>query len=112
MCMNSPICKKSKECAEYFLSFGIDILDIQILNYACTNKDTQRLLTTDIHTNVTKQNELRARQNDVAIQAQANKVQMKQKDLEVEMSVKDNEVALQKKQLENASSLLTVNVKL
>jgi hypothetical protein len=100
------------ECAEYFMSFGIDILDIQILNYSCTNAATQKLLTTDIHTNVTKQNELRARQNDIAIQAQANKVQMKQKDLEVEMSVKDNEVALQKKTLENSIRLKEMEIEI
>ena len=100
------------ECAEYFMSFGIDILDIQILNYSCINAATQTLLTTDIHTNVTKQNELRARQNDIAIQAQANKVQMKQKDLEVEMSVKDNEVALQKKQLENSIRIKEMEIEI
>ncbi len=89
------------ECSEFFLSFGIEILEIQILKYHCPNPSTQLLLTTQVHTAVTKENELRARQNDIAIQTQSNKVQMKQKDLEVEMSVKDNEVVMQKKLLEN-----------
>jgi regulator of protease activity HflC (stomatin/prohibitin superfamily) len=88
------------ECSDYFSNFGIDIRDIQILDYRCPNKDTQELLAQDIHSNVTKQNQLRAKQNDVAIQEEANKVQMKQKDLEVEMSLKENEVDLSKKELE------------
>ena len=85
------------ECSEFFLSFGIEILEIQILQYACPSPATQSLLTSQVHTAVMKENELKARQNDIAIQAQSNKVQMKKKDLEVEMSVKDNEVAMQKK---------------
>ena len=100
------------ECSEFFLSFGIEILDIQILNYNCPNPNTQRLLTSQIHTSVTKQNELRARQNDIAIQTQSNKVQMKQKDLEVEMSIKDNEVALQKKLLENSIRLKEMDIEI
>jgi hypothetical protein len=89
------------DCNKYFMSFGIAVLDIQILEYVCTNPQTQKLLTTDIHTNVTKNNELKAMINDIDIQEQANKVEMKRKDLEVDMIVKDNDVALQKKELEN-----------
>lgn len=88
------------DCSAYFQDFGIEIRDIQILDYRCPNPDTQKLLSEDIHLNVNKQNELRARQNDVAIQEESNKVMMKQKDMEVEVDMKDNEVAYAKKQLE------------
>jgi hypothetical protein len=87
--------------SEYFNTYGIEILDIQILNYKA-DLSTQRLLDKDIETSVQKQNELRATQNDIAIQEQTNVVNRKIKDLEVEMAQKDNEVALEKKQLENA----------
>lgn len=89
------------ECTNYFQTFGIAVLDVQILNYICTEKDTQELLNMDIHTNVNKQNVLRAHQNDILIQAQANEVSRKQKDLEIVMAEKDNEVIMQKKVLEN-----------
>ena len=59
-----------------------------------------------------KENELKARQNDIAIQAQSNKVQMKKKDLEVEMSVKDNEVAMQKKLLENSIRMKEMDIEI
>ena len=85
----------------YFENFGIDVEDLMILNYRCVNESTQVLLHEDIHTNVTKQNELRARQNDILIQEQGNEVKRKQKDLEVQMCMKDNEVALQEKVMEN-----------
>lgn len=97
-------------CSSYFLQFGIEVLDIQVLNYTCTSKNTQELLETDIHTNVTKQNELRMRQNDVLIQEQISEVQRKQKDLEVQMALKDNEVALQKKQLDNSIRLKDMEI--
>ncbi len=87
--------------SDYFMKFGIRVLDIQVINYKCVLASTQELLETDIHTNVTKQNELRARQNDVLIQEENNKVLNKQKDLEVQMAAKDMEVQLKKKQLEN-----------
>jgi len=90
-----------KTVSTYFETFGIKVLDIQVINYRCVLQSTQELLETDIHTNVTKQNELRARQQDVAIQEENNKVLNKQKDLEVQMAAKDNEVSLKKKQLEN-----------
>jgi hypothetical protein len=89
------------ECCDYFQTFGIVVLDVQILNYKCTERDTQELLNMDIHTNVNKQNELRAHQNDILIQAQANEVSRKQKDLEIVMAEKDNDVIMQKKILEN-----------
>ena len=87
--------------SEYFNTYGIEILDIQILNYKA-DFATQKLLDKDIETSVQKQNELRATQNDIAIQEETNVVNRKIKDLEVEMAQKDNEVALEKKQLENA----------
>lgn len=88
-------------CSNFFKQFGITILDIQILNYTCVNPETQKLLDKDIYTNVTKQNELRAAQNDVTIQESINAVNLKQKDLQVLMNIKDNEVLLQKQTLEN-----------
>ena len=87
--------------SEYFNTYGIEILDVQILNYKADDS-TQALLDKDIETSVQKQNELRATQNDILIQEQTNVVNRKIKDLEVEMAQKDNEVALEKKQLENA----------
>ena len=86
--------------SEYFNQYGIEILDIQILNFHADGA-TQRLLDTEIETSVAKQNELRSTQNEIAIQAEKNRVNRKIKDLEVEMAHKDNEVALEKKQLEN-----------
>ena len=86
--------------SEYFNQYGIEVLDIQILNFKADHA-TQRLLDRDIETSVAKQNELRATQNDIAIQVETNVVNRKIKDLEVEMAQKDNEVALEKKQLEN-----------
>ena len=84
----------------------------KILNYECVNRQTQELLNTDIHTNVTKQNELRAQQAMILIQEQANEVQRKQKDLEVQMAMKDNEVALQKKQLENSIRIKEMDIEI
>ena len=97
---------------EYFRNFGISIEDLQILNYNCQNKRTQELLSLDIHTNVTKQNELRARQNDILIREQANEVTRKQKDLEVQMCLKDNEVALQQKLLENKIRVAEMDIEI
>ena len=53
------------------------------MNFMCVNKETQKLLDMDIHTNVNKQNELRATQNDIMIQEQINEVQRRRKDLQV-----------------------------
>ena len=86
--------------SEYFNQYGIEVLDIQILNFQA-DAATQKLLDTDIETSVAKQNELRTTQNEIAIQTETNRVNRKIKDLEVEMAQKDNEVALEKKQLEN-----------
>lgn len=87
--------------SENLQNYGITILDIQIIQYTCVEPKTQELLQQDIHTNVTKQNELRARQSDILIQEQNNEVMRKQKDLEVQMAMKDNQVKLQKKQMDN-----------
>lgn len=85
----------------YFESFGITIIDIQILNFGFVEKRISEMLELDIHTNVTKQNILRAVQNDALIQEQSNEVLRKQKDLDIAMTVKNNEVELQKKILQN-----------
>ena len=58
------------------------------------------MLEVDIHTSVTKQNILRAVQNDAKIQEESNKVRRKQKDLDVAMTTKNNEVELKKKILQ------------
>lgn len=98
--------------SNHFEQFGISILDVQILNYNCTEKSTQELLNQDIHTNVNKQNELRARQNDILIQEQSNEVMRRTKDLEVQMAQKDNEVALEKKKLENEIRLKEMEIEI
>lgn len=85
----------------YFESFGITIIDIQILSFSFVEKRISEMLDLDIHTNVTKQNILRAVQNDALIQEQSNEVMRKQKDLDIAMTVKNNEVELQKKILQN-----------
>jgi len=113
MSIFSKIAQGSIEsCSQYFMQFGIAILDIQVMNFTCVNKETQRLLDKDIHTNANKQNELRATQNDVQIQEQINEVQRKQKDLQVQMAQKDNEVALAKKSLENAIRLKEMEIEI
>ena len=96
----------------YFANFGIHIEAILILEYKCVNKATQDLLHADINTSVTKQNELRARTNDVEIQESANKVLMKQKDLEVQMCTKDNEVALQEKVMSNILRMKEMDIEI
>lgn len=84
----------------YFKPFGISILDIQIINYTCKDSKTQDLLNEDIKTNVVKQNELKAKENDVLIKEKENEIRKRQKDLEVVMAQKDNEVELKRKELE------------
>ena len=85
----------------YFESFGITIIDIQILKFEFIEEKIKKMLEMDIHTNVTKQNELRVVQNDAMIQEQNNEVMRRQKDLDVALSTKNNEVELQKKILWN-----------
>ena len=85
----------------YFESFGITIIDIQILKFTFVEQKIADMLETDIHTNVTKQNELRVVQNDALIQEQSNEVIRRQKDLDVALSTKNNEVELQKRILKN-----------
>jgi hypothetical protein len=102
--------KSVESCNDYFSKFGIAVLDVQVLDYKCIEKRTDSLLKLDIHTNVTKQNELRARQNDILIQEQSNEVAIQRKDLEVAMALKDNEVALQKKQLSNDIRLKEMDI--
>lgn len=97
---------------EFFISFGIHIEALLILNYKCVNQSTQELLHSDIHLNVSKQNELRARQNDVLIQEQANEVLAKQKDLEVQMCMKDNELALKRKIMQNTLRMQEMEIEI
>ena len=85
----------------YFETFGISVLDIQILDFSCTEKKVETMLEVAIHTNVTKSNQLRAVQNDVLIQEQTNEIKRRRKDLEVQMALKENEVQLQKVVLGN-----------
>lgn len=84
---------------EYFKNFGIQILDIQIINYLCQDKNTQELLNKDIQTHVNKQNEIKAKEADILIKEKENIIGQKQKDMEVEMTKKDIEVELKKKEM-------------
>jgi len=84
---------------ETFHKFGIEVSDIQILTFGCLNVRTQQLLMQDIHTNVEKQNELRAKQAGILIQEQVSEVKRKQKDLEIQLVVKDNEMQFEKASL-------------
>ena len=84
---------------EYFKNFGIQILDIQIINYLCQDKNTQELLNKDIQTHVNKQNELKAKEADILIKEKENIIGQKHKDMEVEMTKKDIEVELKKKEM-------------
>lgn len=97
---------------EYFRNFGIVVDDVQILNFACTNAQTNELLKADNHMRVTKENELKARQSDILIQEQANEVKRKEKDLDVQMSMKDNEVCLRQKLLENGIRMKEMEIEI
>ena len=99
-------------CSAYFMKYGIEILDVQILNFSCTDAQTNNLLMEDIELSVRKQNELRATQNDIAIQEQSNEVERRRKDLEVQMFTKDNEVRMEKKQLENTIRIKEMEVEI
>lgn len=99
-------------CSAYFMKFGIEIMDVQILDFRCTNAHTQELLNENIKMSVTKQNELRAAQNDVAIQEQSAEVERKKKDLLVQMNIKDSEVRMQKKELENTIRIKEMDIEI
>lgn len=83
----------------FFNTFGINIIDIQIINYICQDEETQKLLAKDIQTNVIKQNELKAKEADVAIKEKENDIMIRNKEMEVVIETKNNEVELKKKQL-------------
>ena len=100
------------QCTAYFMDYGIEIMDVQILNFFCKDVKTQQLLNLDIETSVIKQNELRATQNDIAIQEQSNEVERRKKDLEVQMFTKDQEVRLEKKQLENTIRIKEMEIEI
>lgn len=100
------------KCTAYFQQYGIEIIDVQILNFYCKERKTQDLLNSNIETTVVKQNELRATQNDIAIQEQSNEVQRRKKDLEVQMFTKDQEVRLEKKQLENTIRIKEMEIEI
>lgn len=102
----------TEACSAYFVQYGIEIIDVQILNFLCKDVKTQELLNMDIETAVIKQNELRATQNDIAIQEQSNEVERRKKDLEVQMFTKDNEVRLEKKQLENVIRIKEMEIEI
>jgi len=100
------------QCSSHYLHYGIEILDVQILNFACSDPKTLSLLQENIEQSVRMQNELREKQNDIAIQEQSNVVQRSQKDLEVQMYTKDNEVRLEKKKLESTIRIKEVEVEI
>lgn len=85
---------------EYFSSFGIHVLDVQILDYKCADVHTQTLLDQDIKTNVTKQNELKAKEVDVLIQEKENDITKRRKELEMDITAKDREIEIRNKELE------------
>jgi len=84
----------------FFNEYGIKVIDVQVINFTCENPDTQKLLDTDIVVNVTKQNELRAKETDVEIMKKEKAVKMEQKDIEFQYAEKENEMALKKKELD------------
>jgi len=100
------------QCSSHYLHYGIEILDVQILNFTCSDTRTLALLMEDIEQNVRSQNELREKQNDIAIQEQSNVVERTRKDLEVQMFTKDNEVRLEKKKLENTIRIKEMEVEI
>ena len=95
-----------------FEKFGMSILDIQILDFHCNENKVEKMLETAIHTSVTKNNVLRAVQNDVLIQEQTNEIMRRQKDLEVQMALKENEVELQKVVLGNAIRIKEMEIQI
>jgi len=84
----------------FFNEYGIKVIDVQVINFTCENPDTQKLLDSDIVVNVTKQNELRAKETDVEIMKKEKAVKMEQKDIEFQYAEKENEMALKKKELD------------
>jgi len=84
----------------FFSEYGLKVIDVQVINFTCENPETQKLLETDIVTNVTKQNELRAKETDVEIMKKEKAVRMEQKDIEFQYVEKENEMALKKKELD------------
>jgi len=94
----------------FFGEFGIQVIDVQVINFVCEDVKTQELLELDIITNVKKQNELRAKETDVEIMKREKAVKMEQKDIEYQYSLKENEMALKKKELD--ISLRTKEVEL
>jgi hypothetical protein len=61
-----------------FNEFGLKLLDVQLIHFACVDVATQQLLDRDIITRVTKQNELLAKEADVEIMKREKEVQMQQ----------------------------------
>jgi len=98
--------------SQTFEKFGMSILDIQILDFHCNENKVEKMLETAIHTSVTKNNVLRAVQNDVLIQEQTNEIMRRQKDLEVQMALKENEVELQKVVLGNAIRIKEMEIQI
>jgi len=84
----------------FFNEYGLKVIDVQVINFTCENPETQKLLETDIVINVTKQNELRAKETDVEIMKKEKAVRMEQKDIEFQYVEKENEMALRKKELD------------
>ena len=97
---------------EFFSKFGIAITDIQILEFKPSRDKIKEMLEMDIHTNVIKQNELRATQNDVLIQEQNNEVMRRKKELDVAMTTKENQVRLRKKELGNAIRIKEMDIQI
>ena len=73
---------------------------MQVINYKCQDPRTQELLNEDIKLNVTKQNELKAKEQDILIREKENEIKKKQKDLDMQMMQKDREMGMKDKELE------------
>ena len=95
-----------------FNEFGIRLLDVQLIHFACADPETQKLLDKDIITRVTKQNELLAKEADVDIMKREKEVQMQKMDIEFEKSIKENSMQLKRKELDVSLRMKEVDLQI
>jgi len=95
-----------------FSQYGIKILDVQLIHFACLDPDTQKLLDQDIITRVTKQNELLAKEADIDIMKREKEVQMQKMDIDFERSIKENNMLLKKKELDVSLRVAEVDLQI
>jgi hypothetical protein len=94
----------------FFDQYGINILDIQIINYHCFDGETQKLLGQDIETNVRKHNEIKAKEADVAIAERENEIEKRRRELAVELTKKDIEMELLRKDMSVRVDKKTIDI--